>query len=226
MFNEKETNPCYGTISFNRAQGNGMTLFGSNIPHDHCITLEIHRASVCRELHSDFIHEESPIVTVDLSYNQFAEAISAFGQHPGVPCTICYTEKDGYIKERPAYVNKRKQLDKELKEQIDKITNIAANAEQNVNDILNKKGTLTKADKEEIRKIMNSLKNAMPNTEYIHKQFQNEMDKAVLEAKGEVEAFVARRFETIAKETISQSDNPVATFLGADFADVKQIEKE
>ena len=221
-----ETNPCYGTISFNRAQGNGMTLFGSNIMHDHCITLEVYHASVDRELHSDFIHEERPIVKVDMSYNQFAEAISAFGRHPGVPCTIRYTEKDGYLKELPTYVNKRKQLDKELKEQIDKITNIATNAEQRVNDVLNKKGTLTKADKDEIRRIMISLKNAMPNTEYIHKQFQNEMDKAVLEAKSEVEAFVSKRFETIAKETISQSDNPVATFLGTEFTDVKQIGKE
>lgn len=205
--NQTESNPSYGTIIFNRAQTTGATLFGSNIKHNEMITLEINHASMKRDLHSDWVHDENTIVSVEMTYSQFAEAISSFGMHPGVPVTIRYTEKEGYIKERPKFKNKRIQLDEELKEQMDKVSHITRNAYKNVADILGKKGSVTRADKDEILRIMNELANAMPNTEYMHTQMIEEMDKVVLEAKNEIEAFTKRRIETIANNAIAQAND-------------------
>lgn len=202
---EAERKASYGTIIFNRAHTTAATLFGSNIKHNEMITLEINHASVKRDLHSDWVHDENTIVSVEMSYSQFAEAISSFGMHPGVPVTIRYTEKDGYIDDRPEFANKRVQLNKELKEQMDNVSSITRNAYKSVADILNKKGSVTKDDKQQILHIMNELANAMPNTEYMYDQMIEEMDKVVLEAKNEIEAFTKRRIETIANNAIAQS---------------------
>ena len=209
MLENKETHPSYGTVMFNRAQTPGVTLFGSNIKHDNIITMNVYHASISRELHQDHIFNEAPILSVEMSYAQFAEAISSFGMMPGVPCTIKATEKDGYIKERPEYKNQRKEMDKDLKKQMDNISKATNDSYDKVKNILSKKGTVTKADKEEILSIIGEITRLMPNTEFLYKRMTEEMDKTVLEAKNEIEAFTQRRLESIAKDAITNSKDPV-----------------
>lgn len=201
----REEHESYGTLIFNRAHSNGTTLFGSNIKHNEYVTLEINHASIKRDLHSDWVHDEKRIVSVEMSYAQFAEAISSFGMHPGVPVTIRYTEKDGYVDSRPEFVDKRTQINEELKEQMKHVNDITNKAYHEVEAILSKKGNVTKADKNEILGILGELARAMPNTKYIHDMMKEEMNKVVIEAKNEVEAFTKRRLETIANNAIANN---------------------
>lgn len=214
MFNEKETHPSYGTIVFNRARANGTTLFGSNIKHDEIVTMEVSHASLERGLHQDWVHDEGTILSIEMSYAQFAQAISSFGMYPGVPCTIRRTEKDGFIEERPTYKNKRKELDQELKDKMDEFTRLTNGAYTQAQSILNKKGSITKDDKKEILSIIQQIAHAMPDTEYLYNCMSKEMDKTVLEAKNEIEAFAQHRIESIANATIAESSNPVKLLSG------------
>lgn len=61
--------------------------------------MEVKHADIERGLNRDWVYGKSPIVEIEMSYSQFAEAITSFGQGNGIPCTIRYTEKDGKIPE-------------------------------------------------------------------------------------------------------------------------------
>ncbi len=96
----KTTHPSYGTLLFNRAYGGEETaLFGSSIRHRDTITMELHHADITRGLSNDWIHGNKLVAKVEMSYSQFAEAITSFGRGSGVPITIRYTEKDGRMPE-------------------------------------------------------------------------------------------------------------------------------
>lgn len=77
-----------------------------------------------------------------MSYSQFAEAITSFGQGTGIPVTICYTEIPSCD-----FVSKREQFTGELKEQTDKAMEKSKELINEVAELFSSKKTLTKADK-------------------------------------------------------------------------------
>ena len=81
----------FGLLSFSRLSSNiGTPLFGSSIKHSNTIRMEVKRGSVSRHLASDWYHDDQgpPIVQVEMSYTQFAEAVSAMNCGVGVPVTL------------------------------------------------------------------------------------------------------------------------------------------
>lgn len=77
-----------------------------------------------------------------MSYSQFAEEITSFGQGTGIPVTICYTEIPPCD-----FVCKREQFTGELKEQTDKAMEKSKELINEVAELFSSKKTLTKADK-------------------------------------------------------------------------------
>ena len=94
-FGIKTTHPSYGTLMFNRAYGGKTPLFGSSIEHSNVITMELRHADITRGLNRDNIFGDKPIAKVEMSYSQFAEAITSFGCGTGIPCTIRYMHDAG-----------------------------------------------------------------------------------------------------------------------------------
>lgn len=82
-----------------------------------------------------------------MSYSQFAEAITSFGQGTGIPVTICYTEIPPCD-----FVSKREQFTGELKEQTDKAMEKSKELINEVAELFSSKKTLTKADKKYFKK--------------------------------------------------------------------------
>ena len=78
-FGTKTSHPSYGTLLFNRAYGGKTPLFGSSIEHSNVITMELRHADITRGSNRDDIFGDKPIVKVEMSYSQFAEAITSFG---------------------------------------------------------------------------------------------------------------------------------------------------
>ena len=69
--------------------------------------------------------------------------------------------------------------------------------------MFNQKGTLKKADKEEILRKLNKLKMDIGiNTDFIVNQFNEQMDKTITEAKGEIEAFCQNKINAIASAAL------------------------
>jgi hypothetical protein len=211
-FGTKTSHPSYGTLLFNRAYGGKTPLFGSSIEHSNVITMELRHADITRGLNRDDIFGDKPIVKVEMSYSQFAEAITSFGQGTGIPVTIRYTEKDGVIPPCD-FVSKREQF----KEQTDKAMEKSKELINEVAELFSSKKTLTKADKENILKKLNMLNYDIgSNIGFIADQFNEQMDKTVMEAKGEIESFCQNKINAIAnaslvehREEFLKLENPV-----------------
>lgn len=217
MENEYKVNhPSYGTLLFNRAYGGKTPLFGSSIEHSNVITMELRHADITRRLSGDDIFGDKPIVKVEMSYSQFAEAITSFGQGTGIPVTIRYTEKDGKIPPCD-FISKREQFIGEFKEQTNKAMKKSKELIDEVAELFSSKKTLTKADKENILKKLNMLNSDIgSNIGFIADRFNEQMDKTVMEAKGEIESFCQNKINAIAsaalvehRDEILQLENPV-----------------
>lgn len=216
QFGTKTTHPAYGTILFNRAYGEKRALFGSSIEHSNVITLELRHANITRGYSSDSVFGNKPIVEVEMSYSQFAEAITSFGQGTGIPCTIRYTEKDGKIPPCD-FVSKREQFTDEFKGKIEDAMNESQQLIHDVADLFSQKKSLTKADKEAVMNKLRKLSMDIGcNMEFVANQFNVQMDRTVMEAKGEIESFCQNKINAIAsaalvehRDEILQLENPV-----------------
>lgn len=203
QFGNLTEHPSYGTLVFKRSYGGlkKTTLFGSSIEHQNTITMEVRHASLIRGSHRDVVFGENPIVTVEMSYAQFAEAITSFGQGSGIPVTLRYTERDGRIPECE-FVDKRKQFTEEFKKHSSETMETSKELIKEVTELFSKK-VLTKADKEG---VLNKLKildaDIGVNVEVIVDRFNNQMDKTIMEAKSEVEAFCQNRVDSIANAAL------------------------
>ena len=109
----------------------------------------IHISSIERGLNRDWIHGDKVIAEVEMSYSQFAEAITSMNIGTGVPVTVQWTEKDGKIPPCD-FVSKREQFEDEFKTQRKNATRVSEELIQEVTELFNQKGTLKKADKEDI----------------------------------------------------------------------------
>lgn len=208
--------PAYGTLLFNKSSCGSTSLFGSSIKHRNVITMELYHANISRELNKDWIFGNKPIVKVKMSYSQFAEAITSFGMNTGVPVTITWTEKDGNIPECD-FISKQEQFVDEFTEKRKESVKESRQIIQDVKELFSQKKTLTKADKQEIINRLNRLSmNIGSNLDFVAKSFTEQIDKTVMEAKGEIEAFYQNKISSIAhaaimeqKEDMLRLENPV-----------------
>lgn len=105
--------------SLSRTSGGVTSLFGSSIQHRDTITMYLREGEFSRELNSDFYFGGNEIVECEMSYSQFAEAITSMNVGSGVPVTIRYIQGKGKIEECP-FVDKKKQYEEEFKNNLDK----------------------------------------------------------------------------------------------------------
>lgn len=215
-FGTKTSHPSHGTLVFSRRTGGATPLFGSSIEHRDTIAMTLYHADITRGLHSDSIYGDKKIAEVEMSYSQFAEAITSMNMGSGFPVTIRWTEKDGRIPECD-FVSKREQFADEFKEQVNKTMDNSQNLINEVAELFNQKKAHTKADKEKVmEKLLKLSQNIGCNMDFIADQFNEQMDKTVMEAKGEIEAFCQNKVNSIAsaalvehKDDILKLENPV-----------------
>lgn len=202
MFENLEEHPCYGMLGFSRRSGSKSSpLFGSSIQHKDTIFMTLKHGELERHLSNDHYFGKGVIAEVEMSYSQFAEAITAMNVGDGVPCTIRFTEKDGYVKDKP-FVSKQEQFEQEFSEHLNDIKQETSNTIKDVKEIFDKK-SIGRGDKEQILKRLEHLAIQIgSNTEFVYRQFNKQMDKTVMEAKGEVEAFCQNKMNSIAQAAL------------------------
>lgn len=216
LFEDKDKHDSYGMLQFSRSSGGSKSLFGSSIQHRDTITMYLREGEVSRELNRDFYFGGNRIVECEMSYSQFAEAITSMNVGTGVPVTIRYIQGKGHIEDCP-FVDKKKQYEEEFAENIKKANEKANNLLDSVKSMFEEKKSFTKKDKEEILEKINQISMEMNgNREFIYKQFNEQMDKTTLEAKGEIEAFMQNKINSVAsvalvehKDEILKLENPV-----------------
>lgn len=216
LFGNKDKHDSYGMLQFSRTSGGSKSLFGSSIQHRDTITMYLREGEVSRELNRDFYFGGDRIVECEMSYSQFAEAITSMNMGTGVPVTIRYIQGKGHI-EDCQFVDKKKQYEEEFAENLKNANEKANDLLESVKSLFEEKKSFTKKDKEEILEKISQLSMEMnENREFIYKQFNEQMDKTTLEAKGEIEAFCQNKINSIAqaalveqREDILKLENPV-----------------
>ena len=164
-----------------------QNLFGSSIQHSHTIKLKIAPAKIDRMLNRDWFHADTkPYIEVEMSYSQFAEAITSMNVGDGVPVTL--RRLDGKMIEDCPQFDKRQEFEKEFEKEMLKIGKSLRVLTEQAEALLSEKKPPTKSDKETILKGIKALRQEIEsNVPFIQSSFNEQMDKTVLEAKGEFE---------------------------------------
>lgn len=200
----KQKHESFGMLQFSRIQRGGSTaLFGSSIEHQHTIAMRLHTGVVERGLNTDWYFADKQLFEIEMSQTQFAEAISSMNMGSGVPVTIRYI--GGKRMEDCPFENKRQQFEQEFKKEMREIAARLSKLTEDAERILKEKKAPTKADKEiilgQIAKLRGEIGGTMP---FIQSCFNEQMDKTVLEAKGEVDAFVTGMVTKLGLESLQQ----------------------
>lgn len=200
---ESLKHPSFGLISFSRSYGGENVLFGSSIKNNHTIRMELKYADCKRNLSNDWYYGNKKIVEVEMSLSQFSELITSMNMGSGVPCTIRYTEKDGRIPMIQENPSKKSQFMDEFVEKIEDAMEIAQKQIDELKSFMDSKKNFGVKDKNEmINRLMKIKQNIGTNLNFCSECFNEQMDKTVMEAKCEVEAFYQNRINSIAQKNI------------------------
>ena len=222
MFKNTKKHPSYGMLSFSRCHcGGEKALFGSSILHNNTITLTLREGEVDRHLNSDWYHGKKRLFEVEMSYSQFAELISSMNQGDGIPVTI--REVMGERKEDCPFENKRMEFVNEFSQKVKDVQKICNDLINNTKKLFDTKKPLNKSEKENILAQLETIKREVDsNIPFIADSFNEQMDKTVLEAKGEVESFVQNKITNIANQAIAQ--NP--EILLGEISDINLLKED
>jgi len=196
--------PSYAMARFSRIIGGYRSLFGSSIQSQQTITLTISKASHDRNYSNDYFHSNKEIIEIEMSSNQFSELITSFNMGSGVPVTIRTMNHERYPD--VPFVSKSDLFQEEFDKKMQNFTvDIRKIVEQSA-DILENKASIGKGDRDIIAKSIDALVNHISSTiPFISKQFSESMDKVVIEAKSDIEAFVENKIRNTGLEALGYS---------------------
>lgn len=197
MNNEKEQHPSYGILQISRATSSKpVNVFGSSIKHTNTIRMQLSKAYVQRDLSNDFYMTDDHLVEIEMSESQFAEMICSMNMGSGTPVTIKWLRGEGMIEDCP-YSDKRKLFESEFEDSIKKQNELVNQLMLQIEELL-KKPKVGKNDLKEAMSLLQRLYGCMnEGKSFIYKQFNEQMDKTTLEAKGEVEAFIQNKMNQL-----------------------------
>lgn len=205
MSNEKEQHPSYGILQISRATSSKpVNVFGSSIKHTNTIRMQLSKAYVERDLSNDFYMTDDHIVEIEMSESQFAEMICSMNMGSGTPVTIKWLRGEGKIEDCP-YSDKRKLFESEFEDSIKKQNELVNQLMLQIEELL-KKPKVGKTDLKEAMSLLQRLYGCMnEGKSFIYKQFNEQMDKTTLEAKGEVEAFIQNKMNQLAALAVANN---------------------
>lgn len=209
--NEREEHPSYGMLGFSRVtRGGKCNLFGTSITHRDTIRLTLKRGAVRRDLNQDWYSATENLFEVEMSYNQFAELITSLNMGEGIPVTIRYLGYDQV--EDPPIVDKKEQHRSEFDALVKKSYQQCQDIIDRVMNTLNSKSSFNKKEREELlSSLMQLSHNIGSNQSFQLAQFQEQMDKTVTEAKGEIESFVQNKMLVLAQQKLVETSPSALT---------------
>ena len=191
---KKKIHESYGMINISRFQSNKSQFFGSDLVHSGGISISIKNAEESRYLHREWHHGFNELIRIELSFNQFVDAITSGMNTSGVPCTV--KRFNGKGTEEIDYVDdKREQFSGEMKDTQSEYQN-------KIDSILDMfDGNIGKKKTNEIKRQLEVLKNHISsNTNFVMESFDKAMEKSVTEAKHTVANYIDHKVHTLGIE--------------------------
>lgn len=201
MKGNREKHPSYGMLQFCRVSGGTTALFGSSLQHKNTIKMYLREGEVSRELNNDWYFGGKEIIEVEMSYSQFAEAITSLNQGSGVPVTIRYFQGKK-IPECP-FIDKKQQFENEFAQRLDNANAQIDSLIKEVKELFAEQKSSGKGDGDEILQKLHQIQmEVSDNAKFTYEMFNEQMDKTVQEAKGEIEAFMQNKLNSIASQAL------------------------
>lgn len=215
----EEKHPAFGMISFSRTQGGHPNLFGSGITHNEKIRMTLHTAKKFRSKYSENYMDQERIIEVELSPNQFAEAITSLNYGSGVPCTIRSMRQGENEQYLPLpYFNlagRKAEIQQDLKDKMGEFSERVAEDKEKISKIINKDGAINKGDRKALAGYFNQMMQEIKsNIPFLQKCMQEGFDDMTVEAKTEVEAYLNRAVGILGERALSNPENQIEAIKG------------
>lgn len=201
MIDEKTTHESYGMLSFTRIQSNRKRpLFGSSLTHTNTINVKVSRAVSERRHNQDWYFPTEVLIELDISPTQFIDAITNMNTI-GVPCTLRYV--NGEEMEDCPFEPVVETFEKELNDDIKNILGRTAKLMKMVEEKLKAPGNISKKVRNEMaQELYHIEQDIRANLPFVYEQFNNQMDKSVVEAKNAIEAFFTQKIHSLGSEEL------------------------
>ncbi len=212
MDTEDFKHPSYGLVRLGRVSGQTI-LFGSNVQHQHYISLTISTAKLSRnkDTHEDYIHAQDQLIQINMSNVQLADMLTNMNCGTGVPCTLdrvmnCETGKVESIKHPDKIDTNTQTYIDEFQEKLKGISAKLSTLQEQVTAVLESK-TPNKAQREallnEVHRIKTELSSNMP---FILEQFIEKVEKVTSHAKAEVEAHHSAIIQNLGMQALKEKN--------------------
>lgn len=201
MDDQRTRHPSFGQLEISRVTcSHGQSLYGSALRHSTTIQLALHESEHVRSLNNNSYFPTKTIIEVEMSAMQFAEAISSLNMGSGVPVTIM--RRDGKrVEDCPEY-QEREQYTKEFAGDIKKSLDNAQTLVVKAKELCGQK-SVTKGQVNELRQVLEALeRDLFSNLQFVNRQFQESVDKAVSSAKHDIEAHLQMRIRDAGLESL------------------------
>lgn len=192
---EELSHDAFGMVGISVVTGGDNVLFGSDLNHGQQVVFRVKRAIHQRHLNNDWFHGRCELLEFAMSHNQFAELITNQNHGDGVPCTLRYAPAVGANIMRMPAIDRieskaeimRNEIKASAKEQLTKVSASLAKVEELINS-----GSMSKKElKAALFSMKCHLENTPSNMEYVVKQSEEALEKAVTSAKIDIEAYIS-----------------------------------
>ena len=187
----------FGMIHINRFTGLSQ-FFGSDLEHSGGISITINKADESRKYNSKWYHSKEEIIKIELSHNQFVDAITSGMNTEGVPCTIKHISGKR-IEQINHIENKKETFSNDMK-------NTHLEYQNKINAILEKlEGNIGKRKASEIKHDLEVLKSHISsNTNFVMNCFNEAMEKTVTDAKHSISNYVEHKIHSLGIEGLKK----------------------
>jgi len=194
MSDKIKEHESYGMINISRFSGGGAEFFGSDLAHNGGISISISNAEVRTDLNSEWYHSRNELIRVELTHNQFIDAITSGMNTEGIPCTI-KRHNNKSVPQISHIGDKKEQFNNHM-------TDTHLEYHKRINEILNLlDGNISKKKANEIKFELEVLKSHIEsNTNFVMTCFNEAMEKTVTEAKHSISNYIEHKVRCIGIE--------------------------
>lgn len=201
MKDKNHKHESFGMIDISRFNSNGSQYFGSDLSHNGGISISIHNAEKNTTYNSEFYHSKDELIRVELSHNQFVDAITSGMNTIGVPCTI-----KRYRGLRVPQINHVEDKKDKFKISMKDTQNNYKTRIDNIMSML--EGSIGKRKASDIKKELQILKlHISSNTNFVMECFNEDMEKSVTEAKHSIASYIDHKVHSFGIESLRKEIN-------------------
>ena len=188
-----------------------MTLFGSDIGHQHFVTVTLREAHIEQSLGRGWIHQDEHIAEFHMSEAQWAKFVSCGGRGSATPVTLD-TYRDGEGLTRVAAIqrnpeSRKDQFDRDFKEKLEKAMEQITSLSRSLEEMC--EGKVTKTELKALsRNLSVTVGNLPSNLDFAVESFKEVTEAFVEDAKAEVEAYALNTLQVAGAKALGGSRDP------------------